>query len=135
MAVFTQVSLSELAPWLQKRGVAAHKCAAISEGIENTNYRICADDLRGNDGNDGFNNIARRRRDYVFTIFELWDMAQVRYYAALMQHFAACDLPIPAPVLRRNGGMMQSRVCLCRLWKMTAGATIRPPKNVARWAR
>ena len=105
MAVFTQVSLSELAPWLQKRGVAAHKCAAISEGIENTNYRICADDLRGNDGNDGFNNIARRRRDYVFTIFELWDMAQVRYYAALMQHFAACDWrQFPRRFLRRNGG-------------------------------
>ena len=86
MAVFTPVQMSEISPWLKSRGIIAHAIDGIGEGIENTNYRIRADDESGG------------RRDYVFTIFELWDIKQVRYYAALTGHFTACGLPVAAPV-------------------------------------
>lgn len=86
MAVFTPVQMSELSPWLKSRGIGARAIDGIGEGIENTNYRIRAIDEGGGE------------RDYVFTIFELWDVPQVRYYAALMRHFADDGLPVPAPV-------------------------------------
>ncbi len=96
MAVFTPVQMSEIAPWLKSRGVCARAISAIGEGIENTNYRICADDGGGGDNQNGGDDGGSRA--FVFTLFELWDIAQVRYYAALMSHFAACGLPVPAPV-------------------------------------
>lgn len=100
MAVFTPVQMSEITPWLKSRGMDALDIAAIGEGIENTNYRIAAKD--DNDGNDGKiedgGGEGNKSRAFVFTIFELWDIAQVRYYAALMRHFADAALPVPAPV-------------------------------------
>ena len=87
MAVFTPVNKSDLTSWLRGRGFGgAQTLDAIGEGIENTNYRAVCEKDGG-------------AREYVFTIFELWDLRQVRYYADLMRHFADNGVPAPAPAL------------------------------------
>lgn len=83
MAVFTVISDSEFNDWGRRRFGFGRVDAPqpISDGIENTNYRVRADGS-----------------DYVFTIFELWDADAVRYYTALMRHFERAGLPVPAAV-------------------------------------
>ena len=81
MAVFTVVELNEFRSWAAKH-YGLHNISAltsISEGIENTNYRV-----------------TNEAQDYVFTILELWDNAATRYYAALMRHLNQAALPIPS---------------------------------------
>lgn len=91
MAVFTEVSLAAFNGWAAPRyGGAASAITPISEGIENTNYRVHRED-----------------GDYVFTIFELWDAAAVAYYAALMQHLHAAALPVPPPCTAADGSNLQ----------------------------
>ncbi|MCH9704809.1 MAG: homoserine kinase [Proteobacteria bacterium] len=84
MAVFTPVSLPLLNDWLRTHYAlpAANGIAPISEGIENTNCRV-----------------QMGTQEYVLTIFELWDDTAVNYYTALMQHFHAAGLPVPAAVV------------------------------------
>ena len=83
-ACFVKPSLHVIArtgSWPNARRCVLFQCAFLLScgSFMRRNAAFAADGVRDNDGNDGFNNIARRRRDYVFTIFELWDMAQVRY--------------------------------------------------------
>ena len=81
MAVFTVVPARAFAAFAkQTYGFArVGGLAPISEGIENTNYKFVGDG-----------------KPYVFTVFELWRARRVDYYLALMRHFAACGLPVPA---------------------------------------
>ena len=88
MAVYTSVNPALFADWACARFnfTAVSPPLAISEGIENTNYRFHADG-----------------DDYVFTIFELWDATRVAYYVALTRHFAAAGLPTPPPLASGDG--------------------------------
>ena len=83
MAVFTQVNPDAFSRWARQRlGFArVGPLSPVAEGIENTNYRFAADG-----------------RDFIFTIFEVWDAARVGYYAALARHFAARRMPTPSPL-------------------------------------
>ena len=83
MAVFTKVDSESFAVWARERLGFAHAGAPapIAEGIENTNYKFRADG-----------------RDFVFTIFEVWDISRARYYAALARHLSARGVPAPAPL-------------------------------------
>ena len=83
MAVFTQVNPDAFSRWARRRlGFArVGPLSPVAEGIENTNYRFAADG-----------------RDFIFTIFEVWDAARVGYYAALARHFAARRMPTPSPL-------------------------------------
>ena len=83
MAVFTQVDETAFARWASERFGFARVSppAPIAEGIENSNYKFRADGA-----------------DYVFTIFEVWDMPAVAYYLALTRHLSAKGLPVPAAV-------------------------------------
>lgn len=91
MAVFTAISLPEFNLWAHAHyGLRARALTPISEGIENTNYRVSMEgDAAGADDAGA---------EYVFTLFELWDDAAVDYYTAFMQHLNAAALPVPAAV-------------------------------------
>lgn len=87
MAVFTKVDADAFADWARKRLGFSRVAppSPIAEGIENTNYKFRADG-----------------RDFVFTIFEVWDAPRVRYYALLARYLAARGVAVPAPL---DGGM------------------------------
>ena len=63
MAVFTPVSLDELAPWAAQFPIGrVHALTGIASGIENTNFFLSADS-----------------GEYVLTIFENLNFGQIEY--------------------------------------------------------
>ena len=97
MAVFTKVNPDSFARWARRRLGFAQVSAPtpISEGIENTNYKFRADG-----------------RDFVFTIFEVWDSPRVRYYAALTRRLSGCGIPAPAPLDAQMPDLWEGKPCL-----------------------
>lgn len=83
MAVFTVVSDKEFSDWAHQYYpvIEPQGITPISDGIENTNYLVQG-----------------RHRRYVFTIFEVWDAPAVAYYASLLLHLGAKNLPVPVPL-------------------------------------
>ena len=82
MAVFTAVSLDDLAPWLKQFPLGtASAIKGIASGIENSNFFI-----------------ATERGDYVLTIFENLGFDQLPFYLNLMRHLADHGVLVPAPV-------------------------------------
>ena len=72
MAVFTPVSLDELAPWAAQFPIGrVHALTGIASGIENTNFFLSADG-----------------GEYVLTIFERLRFEQLPFYLYLMKHLA-----------------------------------------------
>ena len=82
MAVFTPVTLEELAPWAAQFPIGkVHVLKGISSGIENSNFFLSAES-----------------GEYVLTIFEKLSFEQLPFYLNLMRHLAQRDVLVPAPI-------------------------------------
>ncbi|KAF1016723.1 MAG: homoserine kinase [Burkholderia sp.] len=87
MAVFTEVSDSDLAHWMRHYDlgeVVAFR--GIPSGIENSNFFL-----------------STTHGEYVLTIFEKLTAAQLPFYLELMRHLARHGVPVPDPVVRADG--------------------------------
>ena len=92
MAVFTSVSLDELASWITQFDLGkAHAIKGISSGIENTNFFITTD-----------------RGEYVLTVFEKLTFEQLPFYLNLMRHLAERGVSVPAPIANREGAIVNT---------------------------
>lgn len=90
MAVFTSVSLDELASWIAQFDLGrAHAIKGISSGIENTNFFITTDS-----------------GEYVLTVFEKLTFEQLPFYLNLMRHLAERGVSVPAPIANRDGAIV-----------------------------
>jgi homoserine kinase type II len=89
MAVYTAVSQTELAAWLEGHavgGLLAHE--GVASGIENTNFFVTTTGGR-----------------FVLTLFERLSDAQLPFYLELMRHLAARGIPCPDPLPDRHGAL------------------------------
>lgn len=87
MSVFTSVTETEAAAWLQQYSIGAlDTLRGIASGIENTNY---------------FLTTAHDR--YVLTLFEKLTPAELPYFLQLMDHLARRGIPCPQPVANMRG--------------------------------
>lgn len=87
MSVFTSVSEVELSIWL--RGYELGELvslAGIASGIENTNYFVTT-----------------TRGQYVLTLFEKLQAAEIPFFLNLMAHLAEHGTPAPHPLADRSG--------------------------------
>lgn len=91
MAVFTPLSLDEVAQWLTDYDVGAPlDLKGIQSGIENSNFFLST---RHNDA----------RAEYVLTIFEKLSAKELPFYLDLTAHLSAAGIPCPGPVKARSG--------------------------------
>ncbi|MDR0933778.1 MAG: homoserine kinase [Burkholderiaceae bacterium] len=94
MAVFTPVSLTELAPWLARYDVGQPTgIRGIPSGIENSNFFVTT--VQG---------------EYVLTLFEKLTATQLPYYLNLMYHLAERGIKVASPIPDREGNM-QGTLC------------------------
>ena len=92
MAVFTPVSLDELAPWAAQFPIGrVHALTGIASGIENTNFFLSADS-----------------GEYVLTIFERLRFEQLPFYLNLMRHLAERGVLVPAPIASNSGDILHT---------------------------
>ena len=92
MAVFTPVSLDELAPWAAQFPIGrVHALTGIASGIENTNFFLSADS-----------------GEYVLTIFERLRFEQLPFYLNLMRHLAERGVLVPAPIASTSGDILHT---------------------------
>lgn len=93
MAVYTEASHTEIADWLRDNygRQDLRETAPISEGIENSNYKLVSD-------GDAL----------VLTIFEVWDRERVEDYSALCSHLARKGFPVPEPIPMTDGNCVGS---------------------------
>jgi homoserine kinase type II len=90
MAVFTPVSLDELAHWIRRFDLGRVLAfEGIASGIENSNFFV--DTERGR---------------FVLTLFERLPASDLPFYLGLMHHLAAHRIPCPDPVADRDGQML-----------------------------
>ncbi len=91
MAVFTSVSLDELAPWLSAYDVGtAVELSGIASGIENSNFFLTTE-RQG------------QQHAYVLTLFEQLSAAELPFYLDLTAHLSAAGIPCPGPERTRDG--------------------------------
>ena len=88
MAVYTHVGADQLRAFLADYELGAPvACEGISEGVENSNFRL-----------------ATERGRYILTIYEKRvDVADLPFFLGLMEHLARHGLPCPLPVHGRDG--------------------------------
>jgi homoserine kinase type II len=87
MAVFTPVSLADVGQWMQQFPLGkALALKGIASGIENSNFFLTTE-----------------RGEYVLTVFENLDFAQLPFYLQLMRHLAERAVLVPAPVANDQG--------------------------------
>jgi homoserine kinase type II len=90
MAVFTEVSPSDVQPLLDRLNLGAlRSLEGCASGIENTNYFVSTE--------QGL---------YVLTLFERLNAAQLPFYLNLMQHLASNGIPVPAPQADAQGRIL-----------------------------
>ena len=90
MAVFTPVSLDELAQWATRFPIGeVVSITGISSGIENSNFFI-----------------GTQSGEYVLTLFEKLSFAQLPYYLELMRHLAQRGVLVPAPLASTTGEIL-----------------------------
>ena len=90
MAVFTPVSLDNVAPWLDQFPLGkATAIKGIASGIENSNFFITTE-----------------AGEYVLTIFEVLRFDQLPFYLNLMRHLAERGVLVPAPVANAQGELV-----------------------------
>ena len=86
MSVFTPVTESDLAAWLQNYAIGRlDTLQGISAGVQNSNFFVTT-------------SLGR----YVLTLFETMPRAELPFYLHLMAHLARHGLPVPAPVANRD---------------------------------
>jgi homoserine kinase type II len=91
MAVYTEVRFDEVDALCQRLGLGAlTDLQGIRSGIENTNYYATT-----------------AKGQWVLTLFERLQRAQLPYYLRLMQHLAAAGIPVPAPQADAQGEVLQ----------------------------
>ncbi|CAN1526384.1 COG2334 Putative homoserine kinase type II (protein kinase fold) [Burkholderiaceae bacterium] len=95
MAVYTPLSLTEIAPWFEREFSLgkAIDLRGIHGGIENSNFFL--DTAQ-----------AGQTQEYVLTIFERLTAAQLPYYLELMLHLANKGIPVPKPIANRAGEIL-----------------------------
>ena len=92
MAVFTPVTLEQAALLMSQLGLGKlTELRGIEGGIENTNY-FASTDLG----------------DYVLTLFERLNHAQLPYYLYLMKHLAEKGIPVPNPAANSDGDILHT---------------------------
>ncbi|MBV8666233.1 MAG: homoserine kinase [Burkholderiaceae bacterium] len=92
MAVFTPVSMADLAPWMQQFPLGkAISIRGISSGIENSNFFLTTES-----------------GEYVLTLFENLNFEQLPFYLNLMRHLAERQVLVPAPVANLKGEILHS---------------------------
>ena len=92
MAVFTPVTLDDLAVWLPRFSLGqAYAVTGIKSGIENSNFFLTTESGK-----------------YVLTIFEKLTFAQLPFYLNLMSHLAARHIPVPVPLPDAQGNLLHS---------------------------
>jgi homoserine kinase type II len=90
MAVFTPLSESEVERLLQQFSLGRlHSLDGIAAGIENSNFFVGTD-----------------RGEFVLTVFERLNFAQLPFFLELMRHLARRGLPVPAPCETRAGALL-----------------------------
>jgi len=89
MAVFTAVTQSDLAQWLDHYALGqVVDFQGITSGIENSNFFLTT-----------------TQGEYVLTLFEQLNATQLPFYLELMRHLAAHGIPVPDPKPRRDGSL------------------------------
>jgi len=92
MAVFTPVTLEQAALLMSQLGLGKlTELRGIEGGIENTNYFATTD-----------------LGDYVLTLFERLNHAQLPYYLHLMKHLAETGIPVPNPAANQDGDILHT---------------------------
>ncbi len=92
MAVFTSVSLDDLAHWAKQFPLGKVRAIkGISSGIENSNFFITME-----------------AGEYVLTVFEKLTFEQLPFYLHLMRHLAERDVLVPAPVANNDGQILNA---------------------------
>ena len=92
MAVYTEVPFTEADALMQRLGLGAlTDLLGIRAGIENTNYYATTP-----------------QGQWVLTLFERLERAQLPYYLRLMQHLAASGIPVPAPQPDASGEVVHT---------------------------
>ena len=92
MAVFTPVSLDELSAWITQFSLGrALAIKGISSGIENSNFFITTDS-----------------GEYVLTLFEKLNFAQLPFYLELMRHLAQRQVLVPEPIPNQAGSIINA---------------------------
>lgn len=88
MAVYTALSNDDVAALMAQYDIgAALACEGISEGVENTNYKLTTAQGR-----------------YILTIFEKRVAeADLPFFMGVMERLAARDFPAPMPIAARTG--------------------------------
>ena len=89
MAVFTPVTLDDVAPWITQFPLGkAVALKGIASGIENSNFFLTTE-----------------RGEYVLTLFENLSVEQLPFYLRLMDHLATRGVLVPAPIANDNGDL------------------------------
>ena len=92
MAVFTPVTQEQAALLMSQLGLGKlTELRGIEGGIENTNYFATTD-----------------LGDYVLTLFERLNHAQLPYYLHLMKHLAETGIPVPNPAANQDGDILHT---------------------------
>ena len=92
MAVFTPVTQEQAALLMSQLSLGElTELRGIEGGIENTNYFATTD-----------------LGDYVLTLFERLNHAQLPYYLYLMKHLAETGIPVPNPAANQDGDILHT---------------------------
>jgi homoserine kinase type II len=92
MAVFTTVTLDDLAQWSSQFPLGRTLAVkGISTGIENSNFFITMES-----------------GEYVLTVFEKLSFAQLPFYLNLMRHLAERNVLVPLPIANRDGSIINA---------------------------
>jgi homoserine kinase type II len=92
MAVFTPVSMDDLAQWATQFPLGKPLAIkGISSGIENSNFFITTE-----------------TGEYVLTIFENLTFEQLPFYLNLMRHLAERNVLAPAPIANASGEILNT---------------------------
>lgn len=92
MAVFTTVTLDDLAQWSSQFPLGrALAVKGISTGIENSNFFITMES-----------------GEYVLTVFEKLSFEQLPFYLNLMRHLAERGVLVPLPIANRDGSIINA---------------------------
>jgi homoserine kinase type II len=103
MSVYTPVSHAELAAFLRLYNLGelvSHQ--GISAGIENTNYFVSTQPLTSHQAN----NNQPEQTEWVLTLFEKQQYADLLFFMALVQHLFAAKIPTAQPIPQTSGEVL-----------------------------